>query len=484
MPDIAFNSNFSYSSSGVYHYDVDPISLTVHQDCSDLQINGLDIVNNPSNQLVTDTFDSFKYARKQTQALFVASFDSTETPNFGEGNISGFYNLTAFTPESGSKVGLAFNTYLNSFVNSYCIDFNFGAFTKSGGNSMITTDVNRIISTANNCLFFPDLSQAIGVPIIFSQANQIGQYDETKIIKYPKKDQSSYTQTTSNRYPDILPALGINEHHHISMVSSFDAYYYTIGSGGGNALRVAKIPYRSESISASQSNTSPINISTFILRLASSFASSTMWVDGFNDLFISHGDKVCRISTQLPARNIWLDSAFLPTNFTEYSIVNPLPNNWIYVIERALVNYKTGKHYALCSRVPIGNPQVINPTTQYLCELIIDVTNSVVLINELNGIPIPISPTANKHINIPTYSNYLVYTCVDSTITCCDLNDFTLHPITKFMEFTDNFLGAVSTNIEVISITQPTFNSSSNYLTVKQNNNFSVWKLKPLAKNY
>lgn len=483
MPHFCFTSNFAYSSNGMHLYDVDPISLVKYQDVADLENNGLTVLTNPSLDAVSQTFEDLKLGRKQTKAILQSDFDENINPVLNDQTIHGFINLTAFSPESVEDTCIAFSTDNNGQVMNFCARPNgFKNPKRSEGNSISNSIKNRHTVTANNCVHFPDLSKAIGVPVIFAQADQTGQYDETKLIKYPKKDQSSYVQTTSGRYPDILPAGGINEHHHISMVSSDDSYYYTRGSGGSNALRVVKIPYKASLINANANNNSSVNFSEFLIHLAPTFASSTMWVTLANELFIAHGDRVFIVNPVLPERKVWADSSFV--NPIYYSITQPSILTYTYTIERAVYHKKTNRHFALCSRTALGAPHVVDPNTQYFCELTFNnvAGNNTVFVTELNSTPIPINATSNKQINIPIFADYAVFVCDDPSITCCDLTNYSLKPITAFMEFTDGAFRS-ATDVEVVSVTQPTIDSSSNYLTTKRNTRYYIWKLKNLPNN-
>lgn len=482
MPHFSFTSNFSYSSNGVTIYDVDPISLVQYNDAADLETNGLTVFSNPTNQAVQDVFNDLAFARKQIKAFLVGTINANAAPVLNSIHTHGFFNLCAFTPEgTNNRVHIAFNTTNNNQVENFCCDVDFDNPRRAGGSHNTNGIVYRQIATANNCLHYPDLAQKIGVPVVFCQANQIGAYDETKLIKYPKKDQSSFVQTTSGRYPEILPPAGINEHHHISVVSDKTAYYYTRGSGTSDYLRVIKIPYSTSGINASANNNGAIAFTEYVVSVRPNQASGTMWVDLDNNLFVSHGDQVIKISPVLPERERWDTNAF-QTGQT-FNIVPNTINGYTYVIERAVFHKKTGKHFGLCSKIPLNVPKVISDTTQYFCEIGFSPVNNEVYIIELNSTPIPISANDNKHINIPIFSDFAVFTCTDPSLSCCDLNTFALKPLTTFIEFDDNSFWTQQDRY-VVSVTQPTIDSASNYLTVLNGNTYSIWKLKSLVKNY
>ncbi|MEN9870208.1 MAG: hypothetical protein RLZZ171_1196 [Cyanobacteriota bacterium] len=310
------------------------------------------------------------------------------------------------------------------------------------------------------------MSGTIGAAVIYASNNFPSPSDRTRLLKYPRNNNSSSTITTANYYPVNLDG-GFNKH--VSVVQSEDAYYFTIGASSSNNLQVRKLPYRNISSTVTPYNVLNLN------HISGQPASSTMWVDNFNDLFISHGDLILKVFASSPAKTTWADSAFNLNNTQIYYVPSP------YIIERAIVNIETGKHYALCSKNTTGYTV---DTTLYMCEITFAFGTpfNIASVTELSPIPVAIIDTDNKHINIPTYGNYIIVTSTEGSKAVFDLVTFTWQPLNAVIDLQNTVLNR-SNNIRVHSVTQPTFRSAFNFLTVEFNGEYIIYQLTPLLFN-
>lgn len=199
-----------------------------------------------------------------------------------------------------------------------------------------------------------------------------------------------------------------------------------------------------------------------------------MWVDNFNDLFISQGDRILKIFASLPNKNTWLDSAFDLNNLEVYYLETP------YIIERAIVDIETGKHYALCSKNTTG--YTVN-TTLYMCQITYSfgIPYNTATVTELSPDPVQIIDTDNKHINIPTKGNYIVITSIEPEKAVFDITSLSWLPLNAVIDFQSATYN--TNNMRVHSITQPTFRSSSNYLSVELGGEYLIYQLSPSVSN-
>jgi hypothetical protein len=459
---VAFTSNFAYSSNGYQYFDLKDIPLVVFEDVEETESTYLSV---PNSQLLKDNMESFSNLRKRSKAQYIKKFESALNLNLGDGTTSGFYNITTFRANGGENARFAFNTLIGSDVWSYATlasTFQERAFPEAL--PVLTGNPQKMIVTANNCLYAPELAGLIGVPILFASDSTSTTNNKTRLLKYPRTNNSSNTQNIANFFPVDVAA---TTNKHISMVSCEDSYYFTRYSTVSSTLEIKKLPYKNISSSV------PLNTVFTNSHYSGQNASSTMWVDLDNDLLISHGDTVFVVFAQLPTKKNWTTLSFLPSNVDSYQVQSP------YIIERAILDPKTNRHFALCCKNTTGFT-VTN--TAYLCELVFDTSNNTIIVTELNPNPVNIIDTDNKEINIPTGGDYIIISSVDSSKNCFDIATNKWKPITYFVEFPFEDIPPGS-QLQIISVTQPIRNSTSNYVTCLKGAEITAWKIIPLASN-
>jgi hypothetical protein len=257
------------------------------------------------------------------------------------------------------------------------------------------------------------------------------------------------------------------------MVSTKDSYYFTAPSqypSTSNSLTIMRMRYKEINATVT-----PFTVAEYF-HPSGQFASSTMWIDYNNTLWIAHGNIIRRV---LSDGDVISNGRFNPAQVRQWTIPSP------YIIDRALVDAETGKTYALCSK---PNSDYVGNLTQYMCEIWCDPDPSVttVSVGELSPLPTTIIDSDNKHINIPTKSNFIVIVAADTTRSCFDLTSNSWRLLSTLIDFEfDAYPGRH--DLKISAITQPTFRSSSNYLTILEPpntaNNFSIWKLFPIINN-